>query len=152
MAIEKPNRKQMIELLNGDLSREYQAIIAYVIYSQVLKGAQYMNIAKELEVHAKEELEHAIKLSDQIDYLGGMPTATPEPVKRSEDAKVMLQADLANEKNTIANYRRRIRQAEAMDEFALGEVLRGILVQEQDHLQALATALGIDPPDPGEAK
>jgi bacterioferritin len=152
VAIKTPNRKQMIELLNEDLSREYQAIIAYVIYSQVLKGAEYMNIAKELEKHAHEELEHAIKLANQIDYLGGMPTATPQPVKRSEEAKVMLRADLENEKNTIANYRRRIRQAEAMDEFALGEVLREILVQEQDHLQALATALGIDPPNPGEAK
>jgi bacterioferritin len=152
MATKSPNRKQMIQLLNEDLSREYQAIIAYVIYSQVLKGAEYMNIAKELEKHAHEELEHAIKLANQIDYLGGMPTATPQPVKRSEEAKVMLRADLENEKNTIANYRRRIRQAEAMDEFALGEVLREILVQEQDHLQALATALGIDPPNPGEAK
>jgi bacterioferritin len=152
VAIKTPNRKQMIQLLNEDLSREYQAIIAYVIYSQVLKGAEYMNIAKELEKHAHEELEHAIKLANQIDYLGGMPTATPQPVKRSEEAKVMLRADLENEKNTIANYRRRIRQAEAMDEFALGEVLREILVQEQDHLQALATALGIDPPNPGEAK
>jgi bacterioferritin len=152
MAIEKPTRAQMIKLLNEDLSREYQAIIAYVIYSQVLKGAEYMNIAAELKVHAGEELDHALKLANQIDYLGGMPTTTPQPVKTSEDAKTMLRADLENEKTTIANYRKRVRQAEAMGEFALGETIREILLDEQDHLISLATALGIEAPDPGEAK
>jgi bacterioferritin len=152
MAVEAPDRKKMIELLNEDLSREYQAIIAYTVYSQVLKGAQYMNIAAELEKHAAEELSHALKISDQIDYLGGMPTGTPKPVKLTDSAEEMLKADLENERVTIANYRTRVRQADAMGEFALSEVLREILVQEQEHLTDLATALGIDPPDPGEAK
>ena len=152
MASEAPDRKKMIELLNEDLSREYQAIIAYTVYSQVLKGAQYMNIAGELEKHAAEELAHALKISHQIDYFGGMPTATPKPVKLTENAEEMLRADLENERVTIANYRTRIRQADAMGEFALSEILREILVEEQDHLIDLATALGIDPPDPGEAK
>ena len=148
----KITRKQLIDLLNEDLSREYQAIISYVNYSQVLKGAQYMEIAKELEKHAGEELEHALKVSKQIDYLGGMPSVTPKPVKTSEKAEDMLRFDLDNERVTIANYRTRVRQADAMGEFALSEVLREILVQEQDHLIDLATALGIDPPDAGEAK
>jgi bacterioferritin len=152
MATEAPDRKNMIELLNEDLSREYQAVIAYTVYSQVLKGAKYMSVAKELESHASEELQHALKLSKQIDYFGGMPTATAKPVKLSEKAEEMLAADLENERVTIANYRTRVRQADAMGEFALSEILRGILVQEQDHLIDLATALGIDPPDPGEAK
>jgi bacterioferritin len=152
MAVEAPDRKKMIELLNEDLSREYQAIIAYTVYSQVLKGAQYMNIAGELEKHASEELSHALQISNQIDYLGGMPTGTPKPVKLTDDAQEMLRADLENERVTIANYRTRVRQADAMGEFALSEVLREILVQEQEHLTDLATALGIDPPDPGEAK
>jgi bacterioferritin len=151
MAADVPDRKQMIKLLNDDLSREYQAVIAYVIYSQTLKGAQYMKIKDELEKHAKEELEHAIKIANQIDYLGGQPNATPKAVKVTDDAKEMLEADLENEKVTIANYRRRVRQADAMDEFALSEVLREVLVQEQDHLQDLADALGIDAPNPGEA-
>jgi bacterioferritin len=144
-------RKKLIDLLNEDLSREYQAIIAYTVYSQVLKGAEYMNIAKELEKHAGEELAHALKISGQIDYLGGMPTVTPKPVKTSEKAVDMLKFDLQNEKETIANYRTRIRQADELGEFALSEVLREIIVQEQEHLTDLATALGIDPPDPGVA-
>ncbi|HMB94678.1 MAG TPA: ferritin-like domain-containing protein [Tepidisphaeraceae bacterium] len=152
MANEKIDRKKLIELLNEDLSREYQAIIAYVVYSQVLKGPEYMNVAKELEKHAAEELDHALKISKQIDYLGGMPSVTPKPVKTSEKAEVMLRADLENEKVTIANYRTRVRQADAMGEFAISETLREIIVQEQDHLIELATALGIDPPDPGEVK
>ena len=145
-------RAQLIDALNEDLSREYQAIIAYVNYSQVLKGAAYMNIANELAVHAAEELSHALQISDHVDYLGGMPSVTPKLVKTSENAEEMLRFDLENEKETIRHYRRRVKQADALNEFAIAESLRGILVQEQDHLTALATALGIDPPDPGIAE
>jgi len=144
-------RKKLVELLNEDLEREFQAIIAYVNYSQVLKGAQYMNIAGELEVHAGEELAHALKLSYWIDTLGGMPAVKPKSVKTSEKAEEMLRFDLENEKETIRNYRRRVKQVDVLNEFALGEDLREILRDEQDHLNALATALGIDTPDPGIA-
>lgn len=144
-------REKLIELLNEDLEREYQAIIAYVNYSQVLKGAQYMNIAGELEVHAREELAHALKISYWVDLMGGMPAVKPKNVKTSEQAEDMLRFDLENEKETIRNYRRRVKQADELDEFALGEDLREILRDEQDHLNALATALGIDTPDPGIA-
>ena len=136
---EKVTREEMVRLLNEDLAREYQAIIAYVVYSQVLKGAAYMNIAKELEKHAGEELAHALKISKQIDYFGGMPEIAPKKVLTSEDPKRMLQFDLDNEKETIRNYRQRIQQADAMGEFALSEVLRNIIVQEQEHLIDLAT-------------
>ena len=144
-------RQTLIKALNEDLSREYQAIISYVNYSQVLKGAAYMNIAAELAIHAKEELDHALQIANHVDYLGGMPSVTPMPVKTSEKAEDMLRFDLANEKETIRNYRRRVKQADALNEFSIAESLRGILVQEQDHLIALATALGIDAPDPGIA-
>jgi len=145
------SRATLIKALNEDLSREYQAIISYVNYSQVLKGAAYMNIAAELTVHAKQELDHALQIANHVDYLGGMPSVTPMPVKTSEKAEEMLRFDLANEKETIRNYRRRVKQADELNEFAIAESLRGILVQEQDHLIALATALGIDAPDPGIA-
>jgi len=144
-------REKLIDLLNEDLAREYQAIIAYVNYSQVLKGAAYMNIAAELAVHATEELAHAITIAGHIDYLGGMPSVTPKPVKTSEKAEDMLRFDLANEKETIAQYRRRVKQCDELNEFALSESIREILMQEQDHLVSLATALGIDPPNPGIA-
>jgi len=141
-------REKMIELLNEDLAGEYQAIIAYTVYSQVLKGAAYTDIARELEVHAGEELQHAIKISKQIDYLGGMPGAIPKPVKTSKDPVEMLQADLENERITVDRYRERIRQAEAMGEYGLSETLRAIIVQEQEHEMDLASALGIDVPAP----
>lgn len=145
-------REQLIDALNEDLSREYQAIIGYVNYSQVLKGAAYMNIADELAIHAKEELDHALQIASHVDYLGGMPSVTPKPVKTSEKAEEMLKFDLENERETIRHYRRRVKQADELFEFAIAESLRGILVQEQDHLIALATALGIDPPNPGIAE
>ena len=144
-------REQLIDNLNEDLAREYQAIIAYVVYSQVLKGAQYMNIADELVKHAGQELQHALIISKQIDYLGGEPTVTPKPVKTSDKPEDMLKFDLENERVTVINYRARIRQADAMGEFALSEVLRSIIVQEQEHMMDLADALGIDVPDVGES-
>lgn len=141
------SREDLIKLLNEDLSREYQAIIAYVVYSQVLKGAPYMNIAAELEVHAGEELQHALIISKQIDYLGGMPTVSPLPVKTSDKAEDMLRFDLDNEIETIRGYRDRVRQADALGEFALAEHIREILIQEQEHAIDLATALGVEVPD-----
>lgn len=135
-------REELIDLLNEDLSREYQAVIAYVVYSQVLKGAEYMNIAQELEKHASEELQHALIVAKQIDYLGGQPTVTPAAVRTSEQPEQMLRFDLDNEVTTIRNYRTRVRQCEALNEFAIAEQIRNILVQEQEHLIDLATALG----------
>jgi len=140
-------RKQLIAKLQEDLSREYQAILAYVVYSQALKGAVYMNIAKELEVHAREELQHALTIAKQIDYLGGMPNATALPVKLTDDAKAMLRADLDNENTTIRAYRERVIQCEALGEYAIAEEIREILRQEQEHQIDLATALGEDVPD-----
>ena len=141
-------RERMIQLLNEDLAREYQAIIAYTVYSQVIKGAEYTDIARELEQHAGEELAHAIKIAKQIDYLGGMPGVMPKPVKTSTDPVEMLRADLENERETVSHYRERIRQAEAMGEFALSESLRAIIVQEQEHEMDLCNALGISVPPP----
>jgi bacterioferritin len=147
MSSDEITREALADLLNEDLAREYQAIIAYVVYSQVLKGAEFMSIAAQLEKHAQEELQHALIISRQIDYLGKMPTVKPKPVKTSDDAKTMLRFDLENENETILNYRRRVRQCETLGEFAMAEQIREILVDEQDHQIDLATALGEDVPD-----
>ncbi len=144
-------RETLVDLLNEDLAREYQAIISYVVYSQVLKGPQYMNIAAELETHAGEELAHALIIANQIDYLGGMPKVVPKPVKTSEKAEDMLRFDLDNENETIRNYRQRVSQCEALGEYAIAEHIRDILVQEQDHQIALATALGVEIPNVSRA-
>lgn len=144
---QSPARTELIARLNEDLAREYQAIIAYVIFSQTLKGAEYMSIAKELEKHAGEELAHALIIAKQIDYLGGTPTAVPVPVKVPDDPREMLLADLQNENQTIRAYRQRVQQAEVIGEYALAEDIREILRQEQEHQIDLATALGEDVPD-----
>ena len=146
-AKQKESVKTLISNLNEDLAREYQAIIAYTVYSNVLKGAQWMNIASELKLHAAQELQHALVIADQIDYLGGMPTAVPKPVKLSEKPEEMIRFDLDNETETIRNYRQRVRQAEALGHFALAEQLRTIISQEQEHQHDLATALGIEVPN-----
>jgi bacterioferritin len=146
------SREQLIADLNEDLARENQAVFAYVVYSQVLKGAQYMAIARELEAHAGEELAHALIVAKQIDYLGGQPTVTPKPVKVSDKAEDMLRFDLDNENENVRNYRERVRQCEALGEYAMAEHIRQILIQEQEHQIDLATALGIDVPDANKAR
>lgn len=141
------SREKLIELLNDDLAREYQAIIAYVIYSQAIKGAAYMSIAKELEIHAGEELQHALTIAKQVDYLGGVPTNISKEVKLSQNAEEMLRFDLDNENETVRNYRERVRHCEALGEYAMAEHIREILMQEQEHQIDLATALGEEVPD-----
>jgi bacterioferritin len=141
------SRDRLAELLNEDLSREYQAIISYVVYSQVLKGAEYMSVADQLETHAQQELKHALIISRLIDYLGKMPSVTPKHVRTSEKAKEMLRFDLENESETIRHYRERVRQCEALGEYAMAEQIRQILVDEQDHQIDLATALGVEVPN-----
>ena len=147
MTTSQLTRQQLVARLNEDLEREYQAIIAYVVYSQVLKGAEYMAIAKELETHASEELQHAITIAKHIDYLGGTPATKPLPVKLSDEPRALLEADLENENNTIRSYRERVQQCEALAEYAIAEDIREILRQEQEHQTDLATALGRDVPD-----
>ena len=142
----KITRDMLIQKLNEDLSREYQAIIAYTVYSQVLKGAEYMAIAGELETHAAQELKHALIIAKQIDYLGGMPTTKALPVKETDDAREMLRADLENENATIRAYRERVMQCEALQEYAIAEDIREILREEQEHQIDLATALGEEVP------
>jgi bacterioferritin len=144
------SREKLAQLLNEDLAREYQAIIAYIVYSQTLKGAAYMAIAEQLQLHARQELDHAITVARLVDYLGSMPTVSPKLVKTSEEAAEMLRLDLNNENETIRNYRERVRQCEQLGEFAAAEQLRGILVNEQDHQIDLATALGEATPNAGK--
>ena len=146
------SRESLIAVLNDDLAREYQAIIAYVVYSQTIKGAAFMAIAKELEVHATEELQHALIIAKQIDYLGGTPVVVPKPVKTSPQPEAVLRFDLENENETIRQYRDRVRQCEALGEFAMAEHIREILKVEQEHQIELATALGEDAPDMSEAE
>ena len=152
MAGQPVTREKLADLLNEDLAREYQAIIAYVVYSQVLKGAEYMAIAAELEVHAGEELQHALTIAKQIDYIGGMPGTKALPVIETDDAREMLRADLENENATIRAYRERVMQCEALQEYAIAEDIREILRQEQEHQVDLATALGEDVPNVSESK
>jgi bacterioferritin len=142
--------QELIVGLQEDLSREYQAIIAYTVYSNVLRGAKWMSIAKELKTHAAEELEHALIIADQLDYLGAMPNAKPKEVKLSEKAEDMLRFDLDNETQTIKAYRKRVKRAEALGHFALAEQIRKIIAQEQEHQHDLATALDIEVPNPVE--
>ncbi len=138
-----PSRKEIVEALNGDLAREYKAIIQYVVFSAALKGAQYGDIADQLKKHASQELAHALEIARQIDYLGGDPTVVPAAAEFSTESDEMLRIDLRGEQETIKNYRERIHQAEFAREYALSEALRDIIAEEQDHEIDLKDALGL---------
>ncbi len=134
--------QKLLEMLNKDLELEYAAGIQYVQHSAVMSGAQYGDIIKELKVHATQEFEHAMTLSDQIDFLGGTPAINVGPVRTSRDNVEMLEQDLASEEDAIARYKVRIDQAEELKEFALAQHLRNILSVEQEHAMDLVQALG----------
>lgn len=138
-------RETLVQGLQEDLAREYKAIIQYVIFSQKIDTARFMAIAQELEKHAHQELDHALSIARQLDYLGAYPLHEPAPVEVSEDNEEMLWIDLRAEDDTLRNYRERIRQAQSLGEYALAETLQEITKQEQDHQIELASALGVVP-------
>ncbi len=139
MAISK---QELIEHLNHDLSLEYTAIVQYTQHSGVLTGAAYGGIQKELVIHAGEELQHAITLANQIDYLDGAPTVEVPQAKTSPDTVTMLEQDLEGENDAIARYISRIREAETLNLLHLAQKLREILAVEQEHAMDLEQALG----------
>jgi len=143
MMSEDISLEEFLEKLNYDLEWEYAAAIQYIQHQSVLSGAAFNNIAEELALHAEEELQHAIQLADQIDYLGGTPSVNVQDVKVSEKAEKMLKQDLDGERDAIERYKKRIRQAEALDEYATAETLRQILVTEQEHEMDLMDALDL---------
>ena len=134
--------EKLIDSLNKDLELEYSAAIQYINHAAVMKGAAYGDIIKELKIHANEEIQHAIILADQIDYLKGKPSVGVGPVKINEDNIVMLEQDLEGEEDAIRRYKLRIDQAEQLKEFALSQQLRTILGMEQEHAMDLEQALG----------
>ena len=145
MATRSPENATLNDLIQGlqeDLAREYKAVITYVIFSQKLDRAQYMDIADKLEQHAHQELDHAMQISRQLDYFGAYPNHQPAEVRVSDDNETMLRLDLEAEDQVVQGYDHRIRQAQALGEWALVEILQGIMKDEQDHQIDLATALG----------
>jgi bacterioferritin len=134
--------EKLIDLLNMDLELEYSAAIQYINHAAVMTGAAYGDIIKELKIHANEEIQHAMILADQIDYLGGRPSVGVGKILTSEDNNQMLQQDLDGEEDAIKRYKLRIEQAEQLKEFALAQQLRNILATEQEHAMDLRQALG----------
>ncbi|HCI53812.1 MAG TPA: ferritin [Gallionella sp.] len=133
--------KKLLSELNKDLEWEYAAAIQYVQHAATINGAQFDSIQKELLIHAQEEMQHAVMLSEQIDYLGGTPTVDVEKRELSSNSLEMLKQDLEGEENAIARYKERIGQAEALKEYGLRRVLEDILIQEEEHKRDIANAL-----------
>lgn len=136
------NQKKLIDNLNMDLSKEYSAAIQYINHSSVMSGAAYGDIIKELKIHANEEIQHAIILADQIDYLGGKPTVKVDEIYTAEENEEMLKQDINGEEDAITRYKERVSQAEELTEYALAQQLRNILAMEQEHAMDLKQALG----------
>jgi bacterioferritin len=135
------SKEKLLEELNKDLEWEYAAAIQYVQHAVVITGAKYESISKELLVHSQEEMQHAVMVAEQIDFLGGTPTVDVERRDISKDSLEMLKQDLWGEDNAINRYKERIAQAEQMREYGLRRVLEDILIQEEEHKRDLMTAI-----------
>lgn len=134
--------EKLVELLNHDLELEYSAAIQYINHAAVMRGAAYGDIIKELKIHANEEVQHAMILADQIDYLKGKPSIAVGAIHVSDENTAMLEQDLEGEEDAVRRYKERIDQAEQLKEFALSQQLRTILAMEQEHAMDLEQALG----------
>jgi bacterioferritin len=137
----KITMKKLLAELNKDLEWEYAAAIQYVQHAAAINGAQFDSIQKELLIHAQEEMQHAVMISEQIDFLGGIPTVDVEKREISADRVKMLKQDLWGEDNAITRYKERIGQAEELKEYGLRRVLEDILIQEEEHKRDIANAL-----------
>jgi bacterioferritin len=138
----KVTKEQLLAILNGDLAWEYAALVQYVQHASVITGAEYESIVPELLIHASQEMQHAIALSDQIDFLGAVPAVDVQKIETSADSTRMLEQDLAGELDAIARYKERIAQAEALQEYGLRRALEDILIVEEEHARDLMTVLG----------
>ena len=136
-------REQLIDELNNDLAKEFQAMVQYVQHAAAMTGPQYDAIKAELIVHSNEEHAHAISLADQIDFLGGVPGVDVADAHISPDSKIMLEQDLDGELDAIARYRERIAQAEMLQEYGLRRALEDILIVEEEHARDLQDALSL---------
>ena len=136
-------KEQLLDNLNADLAWEYAALIQYVQHASVITGAEYESVIAELLVHAGEEMQHATSLSEQIDWLGGVPAVDVEKIEVSSDSKEMLEQDLAGELHAVERYKERIAQAEALREYGLRRILEDILIMEEEHARDLQTVLGL---------
>lgn len=141
VSVMRISKKKLMEELNKDLEWEYSAAIQYVQHASVITGAQYESIQKELVLHSQEEMAHALMLSEQIDFLGGIPTVKVEKIKTSRDSLEMLKQDLEGEALAIKRYKQRIAQAEALKEYGLRRILEDILIQEEEHKRDLLTVV-----------
>jgi bacterioferritin len=135
-------KEELLDKLNKDLAWEYAAMIQYVQHASVVTGAEYESIIAELLVHANEEMQHAISLNDQIDFLGGVPAVDVQTIKTSSDSTEMLEQDLEGELDAVSRYKERIAEAESLREYGLRRVLEDILIMEEEHARDLMTVLG----------
>jgi bacterioferritin len=136
------DKQAFIALLNEDLESEYRSIVQYVQHSATIKGAEYLSITEELKKHLGQELNHAATLAEQIDFLGGVPSVTVPEVPVAVDAAQSLQLDLELEEEQLRRYRERVEQAKELGLADVGEALRPLLQQTQDHVMDLQAALG----------
>ena len=126
-------KKTLIQGLNQDLAHEYQAIIQYVTYAATVSGIHRGELKEFFLAEIQDELRHAQFLADKIAALGGKPTTQPAPVPEAATPRAMLEAVLQAEKETIARYVERMKQAEAYGDYGLANDLQEIISEETRH-------------------
>ena len=135
-------KQKFIVALNKALEWEYAAAVQYVQHASKITGPEYGSIAKELIVHSNEEMGHAVIVSTIVSDLGGTPSVDVEKRDISEDAKIMLEQDLAGEELAINIYKALVKQAEELGEYGYRRQLEQILIDEEEHRRDLLSSLG----------
>src|SRR6476620_247298 len=91
------DQASFIELLNEDLELEHQSIVQYIHHIATVKGAEYQSTLDELGVHLRQELDHALTLARQIDFLGGVPSTNVPGFSGEAVSAAAIGADVDHE-------------------------------------------------------
>ena len=137
------DQQKLVERMNEDLGTELRSIMQYTQHIATVKGLEVQSILQELRAHLGQELQHAVILAEQIDFLGGVPSVEVPPIPTETETRRALELDLELEQHQLERYRERIDQAIELSLRDVAEALRPLLQQTQEHVRDLKSALGI---------
>jgi len=137
----KEQRQKLIDELNKGVAREITAIIQYSYHHVMAEGMESPALSEMFEEVAKEEMDHLEEFSDRINYLGGVPTTKPNPIKVGGTLKQMVEDDLELEYQAVKLYKAQTAIAKEIGDTTTRLMLEKILTTEEDHTDKWETVL-----------
>ena len=133
--------QRLLDILNQSIARELSAITQYMWHHVMAVGPASAEIKKIFKKVAIDEMKHAEKFAERLDYFGGVPTSKPKEIKTGGDLKQMLRDNVASEKGAIELYKKAIKLCQELDDPSTRRIYEDILEEEEDHDYTFSTLL-----------